>query len=129
MRRAAVVALLTLVPEFLVPGCGGGSVVAPPAAPPASELRVGLLDYRFQLSAATLRPGPVTVVATNAGSTAHDVVFSERGTELGGSAVLAPGQQQTFAIRVAPGGPVELECTLPGHAAAGMHATVRVAAR
>jgi plastocyanin len=128
MRRAAVVALL-LVPGFLVSGCGGGSVVAPPSAPPASDLRVGLLDYRFQLSADTLRPGSVTVVATNAGSTAHDVVFRERGTELGGSAVLAPGQQQTFAIRVAPGGPVELECTLPGHAAAGMHATVRVAAR
>lgn len=120
MRRLLATALLLLA------GCGGGSVVPPPSGPPETELRVGLLDYRFQLSAAALRPGEVTVVATDAGSSEHDVVFSEDGTEIGRSRILAPGEQQTFVIRVAPGGPVHLECTLPGHAAAGMRATVDV---
>jgi plastocyanin len=122
MRRAAVVLLL-----FGLTGCGGGSVVAPPPGPPATELRVGMIDYRFQLSAATLRPGAVTVVATNAGSSEHDVVLTEGGAQLGRSDVLAPGGQQTFTVEVAAGGPVRLECSLPGHDAAGMHAEVTVA--
>jgi plastocyanin len=125
-RGAAAVALALLVPPVLA-GCAGGSVVAPPAGPPATELRIGLLDYRFQLSAATLAPGSVTVVATNAGGTAHDAVFAQGGHTLGGSRVLAPGESQTFSITVAAGSPVHVECTLPGHDAAGMHATLSVA--
>lgn len=122
MRRLLAGSLL-----LLLAGCGGGSVVAPKAGPPAAELRVGLIEYRLQLSAGTLRPGKVTVVATDAGSSQHDVVLSQGGKVLGGSRVLNPGQQQTFTVDVAPGQPVHLECTLPGHDAAGMHATVQVA--
>jgi uncharacterized cupredoxin-like copper-binding protein len=124
MRRAA--ALLVLLG---VAGCGGGSVVTPPAGPPATELRVGMIDYRFQLSAATLTPGTVTVVATNAGSTEHDVVLTEGDTEIGHSDVLAPGGQQTFSVRVTPGLPVHLSCSVAGHDAVGMHAEVAVATR
>jgi plastocyanin len=123
MRRAAAVLLL-----LGLAGCGGGSVVAPPSGPPATELRIGMIDYRFQLSAATLAPGTVTVVATNAGSSEHDVVLSEGGTEIGHSDVLPPGSQQTFTVQVSAGGPVHLECSVPGHDAAGMHAQVAVAA-
>ena len=123
MRRAAA-----LLPLLLLAGCGGGSVVAPPPGPPVSELRIGMIDYRFQLSAGTLQPGRVTVVATNAGSSEHDVVLTEDGTEIGRSDVLAPGDQQTFTVDVGADGPVHLECTEPGHDAAGMHAEVAVAA-
>jgi plastocyanin len=122
MRRAAAVLL-----PLLLTGCGGGSVVAPPSGPPATELRVGMLDYRFQLSAGTLAPGSVTVVATNAGSSEHDVVLTEGGTEIGRSAVLPPGGQQTFSVQATAGGPVHLECSLPGHDVAGMHADLPVA--
>jgi plastocyanin len=121
MRRAAVLLLVVLT------GCSGGSVVAPPSGPPATELRLGMIDYRFQLSAATLQPGTVLVVATNAGSSEHDVVLTEDGTEIGRSAVLPPGGQQTFSVQVTVGGPVHLECSVPGHDAAGMHADVAVA--
>ena len=123
MRRAVAVLLL-----LALPGCGGGSVVAPPSGPPATELRIGMIDYRFQLSAATLQPGVVTVVATNAGSSEHDVVLTEGGTQLGRSDVLPPGGQQTFSVQVSAGGPVRLVCSVPGHDAAGMHAQVAVAA-
>jgi plastocyanin len=126
-RRTAAGVLAVLVTSVLA-GCAGGSVVAPPTGPPATELRIGLLDYRFQLSAATLAPGSVTVVATNAGGTAHDAVFAQGGHRLGGSRVLAPGETETFSITVAAGSPVHLECSLPGHDAAGMHATLAVAA-
>jgi len=86
-----------------------------------------MLDYRFQLSAGTLAPGSVTVVATNAGSSEHDVVLTEGGTEIGRSAVLPPGGQQTFSVQATAGGPVHLECSLPGHDVAGMHADLSVA--
>jgi uncharacterized cupredoxin-like copper-binding protein len=122
--RWAVALLLLLA----VGGCAGGSVVAPPPGPPATELRIGMLDYRFQLSAATLAAGSVTVVATNAGSTEHDVVLEEGGEQIGRSDVLAPGAHQTFRVQVRAGGRVHLECTMPGHDAAGMHADVAVAA-
>jgi plastocyanin len=122
MRRAVVVLLL-----LGLPGCSGGSVVAPPSGPPATELRIGMIDYRFQLSSAAVRPGTVTVVATNAGSSEHDVVLTEGGAQIGRSDVLPPGGQQTFEVKVAPGGPVHLVCSVPGHDAAGMHAEVAVA--
>jgi len=120
LRTAAGVLLLLLA------GCGGGSVVAPPSGSPVTELRIGMIDYRFQLSAAAVQPGALTVVATNTGSSEHDVVLTEDGTEIGRSDVLPPGGRQTFQVQVAAGGPVHLECSLPGHDAAGMHADVAV---
>jgi plastocyanin len=122
MRRALVLLVL-----LGLAGCGGGSVVAPSPGPPATELRIGMFEYRFQLSAAQVRSGTVTVVATNAGSSEHDVVLSEDGAQIGRSDVLPPGGQQTFPVQVVPGGPVHLECSLPGHDVAGMHAEVEVA--
>jgi azurin len=89
-------------------------------------LRIGLLDHRCQLSAAAPRPGTVTVVATDAGSAAHDAVLNRDGRRIGGSRVLAPGESRTFPITVAAGSPVHVTCTLPGHDAAGMHATLTV---
>lgn len=123
--RGLVLGLLTV----LLAGCGGGSVVPAASTAPVSELRVGLMEYRFQLSAATLRPGPVTVVVTDVGSAEHDVALSQNGKHVGGSAVLAPGQEQTFQVQVAPSASVHLECTLPGHDAAGMHASLAVSRR
>lgn len=119
--------LLALVVSLAVAGCGGGSVVPPPAGPPASALKVGMVDYAFQLSAGTLRPGTVTVTATNAGSSEHDVVLSQGGREIGRSKVLPPGGKESFAVHVAPGTTVDLVCSVAGHAAMGMRASVAVA--
>jgi plastocyanin len=124
MRRLLAGLLLVLLT-----GCAGGSVVPAASTAPVSQLRIGLMEYRFQLSAATLRPGPVTVVVTNVGSAEHDVALAQGGKEIGRSAVLAPGQKQTFQVQVAPSDPVHLECTLPGHDAAGMHASLAVSRR
>lgn len=119
---------LALVSLVLASACGDGAAPsAAPSGPPVSELRVGLLEYRLQLSSGRLRAGPVTVVATNAGSTGHDVVLTQDGERLGGTQVLSPGRKQTVTVTVRPGAPVELECTVAGHAEAGMRTTMVVA--
>ena len=129
MSRAALAAVLTAaLTAVLAAGCGAGAPAAPvPAGPPVSELRIGLQEYRFQLSAGTLRPGPVEVVVTNAGSTAHDVRLLQGKQQLAASDVLQPGGRQTLQLDVAAGAPVLLDCTLGGHAEAGMTASLAVA--
>lgn len=121
MRRAAALLL-----PLAALGCGAGPAPTP-SGPPTSELRVGLQDFRLQLSAGALRAGPVTVVATNVGSAPHDVVLVQDGQRVGGTQVLSPGGRETVQVQVRAGAPVELECTVAGHAEAGMRTTVTVA--
>ena len=124
-------AVLALVGVLALAGCGsgsgGGSSAPVPSGPPVSELRIGLLEYRLALSAGTLQPGPVTVTITNAGSTGHDVRLRQGDEVLGASDVLSPGGKQVLELDVAPGEPVALDCTVGGHAEAGMHTTLAVA--
>lgn len=112
---------------FLLSACGASDPAPAPAGPPVSELRIGMQEYALQLSAGELAPGPVTVVVTNAGGAAHDVVLSQDDDEIGRTDVLSPGERQTVEVEVSPGTPVHLVCTLTGHSAAGMHASLDVA--
>lgn len=116
-----------LLAAALLAGCSAGTSVAPPDAPPTRELRVGLLEYRFALSAGAVRPGPVAVMVTNAGSTAHDVRFFQDERQLAAVPVLAPGGREQLRFDVRPGGFVRLDCSVGGHAEAGMVARLAVA--
>lgn len=120
---AALAAVLVLA------GCGSAaqSSAPVPSGPPTSELRVGLLDYRLALSGGTLLPGTVSVTATNAGSTGHDLRLRQGDRVLAATAVLPPGGGETLRVDVQPGEPVRLDCTVGGHAEAGMHAMLTVA--
>ena len=121
-------AALPLSVILVLTGCGSGAETSAPAptGPPVSELRIGLLEYRLALSADALQPGTVTATITNAGSTGHDVRFRQGGKVLGASEVLSPGGTQTLSLELAPGVPVELDCTVGGHAEAGMRTTLAV---
>ncbi|SEK68641.1 hypothetical protein SAMN04515665_104111 [Blastococcus sp. DSM 46786] len=127
MRRTAAAVLPLLTAPALLTGCGAGGAAPVPDGPPVDELRIGMQEYRYQLSAGTLLPGAVDVVVTNAGSSTHDVVLVQGGTTLWASDLLGPGERQTIEVEVAPGEPVLLECTVGGHSAAGMHTTLDVA--
>lgn len=123
MTARRVGALLAAV---LVAGCSAGTAAAPvPSGPPVSDLRVGLLEYEFALSAGSVRPGPVTVAVTNAGSTGHDVRFYQGEDEIGIVRELAPGEREQVRLDVRSGDPLRLDCTVRGHLQAGM--TVRLA--
>lgn len=124
-RNIPLVALLTAT--GLLAGCGGGEPAGPPDGPPVRELRIGLTEYDLTLSAGAVLAGPVTLTVTNAGSARHDVHLQRLGESIGTSRVLRPGESQTLTVQVPPGGPIELECTLPGHIEAGMATELDVA--
>ncbi len=124
MRRTGAGALLAVA----LAGCSAGpAAVAPPDGPPVSQLRIGLSEYRLQLSAGTLAPGQVEVTVTNAGSAAHDVRLRQDGRVLGATAVLSPGAREVLRLQVSAGRPIALDCTVPGHTEAGMTASLAVA--
>ena len=115
-----------MLAAVLLTGCSAGTSAAPaPSGPPVSDLRVGLLEYEFALSAGAVRPGPVTVTVTNAGSTGHDVRFYQAEDEIGIVRELSPGEREQLRLEVRAGDPLRLDCTVRGHLAAGM--TVRLA--
>ena len=125
-RRSAAALLAACV----LAGCGSGarSSAPVPTGPPTSDLRVGLLEYRLALSGGTLRPGTVVVTATNAGSSGHDLRLRQGNRVLANTQVLSPGGVEVVRVDVQPGEPVRLDCTVSGHAEAGMHATLTVSA-
>lgn len=101
--------------------CGSGAPEpAAPQGPPVRELRIGLSEYRLQLSAGAVLPGAITIAVTNVGSAGHDVRLVQGDRTVGATAVLAPGAREVLEVEVAPGTMISLDCTIPGHAEAGM---------
>lgn len=113
---------------LVLAGCGGPGPSPVPSGPPVSDLRVGLQEFRLQLSAGAVRPGPVTVTVTNAGSAAHDLRVRAGDRVLGQTELLQPGGRQVLTLQVAPGGTLRLDCTVAGHATQGMRARLAVRA-
>ena len=82
---------------------------------PASTINVGMFEYRFELSPATVPSGTVTFVITNRGAEPHN--FSITGVKSG--AILGPGQSETWTVGLPPR-TYEYVCDVPFHAGFGM---------
>ncbi len=103
-------------------------VPAAEAAAPLQRVYVEADEFRFTVSRAAFKPGRVLVQLRNAGEDPHDLVVrradrSGRGTVRFSETRPAALAERTLTVRR---GTYELLCTLPGHAAAGMRAKVRV---
>jgi nitrite reductase (NO-forming) len=90
-------------------------------------------EFAFQLSAKTIKHGPVTFKVTNGGSLPHD--FKICASSKGGSAnsctgkatkLISPGSSTTLSYTFKTKGTYEFLCTVPGHAAAGMKGDLKV---
>jgi uncharacterized cupredoxin-like copper-binding protein len=66
--------------------------------------------------------GKVKFVVKNNGALAHNFVI----TGVGGSKVLAKGQSQTVTLEIPDKGSYHFECTITGHAEAGMKGNLKV---
>lgn len=104
---------------------GAGSAVADAAVQAhaaGASVTVSAVEFKFKMSATSeSKPGPVTFKITNNGKLPHD--FKIDGKE---SKMLQPGQSTSLAVTLKKGSYPYL-CTVPGHAAAGMKGTFKVA--
>jgi plastocyanin len=112
-------------------------VVAPPVvadpdpdpapAPAAARLQATAREFTLQLSRPSLVAGPVVLELVNRGEDPHDLHVRPAA---GGADVLAIGRTDASGVADATGtlaaGTYTLYCSLPGHEAAGMHATLTV---
>ena len=78
-------------------------------------------EFRFTLSTKTVKHGAVSFKVTNSGALPHDFSINGKKTKL-----LSPGQSQTLAVSFAKAGKSPFQCTVTGHAAAGMKGTLTV---
>jgi nitrite reductase (NO-forming) len=91
-------------------------------------------DFKFTLSTSTVKRGIIVFKVTNKGSLPHDFkVCTVRNKPLVNSCpgtatrLISPGQSDTLRIAILLKGSYEYLCTVPGHAAAGMKGTFKVA--
>lgn len=77
-------------------------------------------EFHFTLSKKSTPKGSVTFKITNKGKLSHD--FKIAGKR---SPMVKPGRTATLKVTLKPG-KIKYECTVPGHAAAGMKGTLTV---
>jgi uncharacterized cupredoxin-like copper-binding protein len=82
---------------------------------PSTTVTVGMFEYRFDISPATIPAGNVTFVITNNGTEPHN--FDIAGIKAG--AVLAPGQTETWTVGLAARNYIVV-CDVPFHIDRGM---------
>ncbi|ANH39252.1 hypothetical protein I601_2836 [Nocardioides dokdonensis FR1436] len=120
-RRRLVASSAAAALAVVVGACTPSESAISSAGPPASEARIGLVEWGFTSSAEALVAGPVVLEVTNAGSTPHDMQVLVGDQVLAATAVLKPGESQTLrADLTGAQGAALLLCTLPGHRSQGM---------
>jgi uncharacterized cupredoxin-like copper-binding protein len=78
-------------------------------------------EFRFTLSTKTVKHGTVTFKVTSGGALPHDFSINGKKTKL-----LSQGQSQNLVVTFAKAGKFPYQCTVTGHAAAGMKGTLTV---
>jgi uncharacterized cupredoxin-like copper-binding protein len=119
---AAALAVFLLV--TIVLAYGGGAQPAPAAAAQDTEpINVSLAEFSITPDALTATAGaPLAFAISNDGQAEHDFTV-DQGPQ---SETLAPGDTTTLESEGLEAGTYRVFCSLPGHADAGMEATLEV---
>lgn len=92
-----------------------------PAVPGAREVTVVADEFRFSPSRIKIPGGePVNITLVNEGDSPHDLTISSLDFQL----VAGPGSRSAGSMTLEHGDEVSFECTVPGHAQAGMTGVV-----
>lgn len=101
----------------------GRSLAADGPIAGAMEVRVQALNFRFEPSEIHLPAGrDVNVTLANTTGVVHDLTVPALGIQV----VAAPGTTRTIGLSSLPAGRYVAYCGVPGHAEAGMRATLVV---
>ena len=101
----------------------GGGGFKPPAGPPVATLEVDAMpSLSFQATQFSLPPGVIQVNYNDLGGT-HTLLFTD--PKLSGFELKVPQGPKTGKVQLNPG-TYTIYCSIPGHRAAGMQATVNV---
>ena len=87
----------------------------------ASTDQVKMLDFKFVLSAKTVKRGLVVFKLKNAGEATHNIKIRGKTSKL-----LNPGQAGQLAVTFLKPGRYPYVCTVPGHALLGMKGVLTV---
>jgi uncharacterized cupredoxin-like copper-binding protein len=113
MRRAALLAFLLAL------------LAADTAAAAPARLLVEGREFNLTLSRAKLKPGNAIVQLANRGQDPHDLAIARVGGGRHRIGKVLPGELGQWEGRLRPGR-YKLFCTIEGHRALGMRATLRV---
>jgi len=116
---------LVLIALPFVLAIGAASVaLAARSAPAAAKVSVTEREYRITV-AKTLKAGTTSLVVSNRGKLTHALDISGPGVAKKTTGMIAPGKSKTLTVTL-KNGTYKLWCPVPGHAALGMKATVKV---
>ena len=104
-----------------------GLLAALALALPSTSVGLGMREYRFSVYRSSVHAGTVAFNMTNFGEDAHNLRIERldgAGTPL--SVPLAESRELQSASGTLTAGRYKVYCALPGHDAAGMHATLDV---
>ncbi len=131
MYRRISLALVTLVAALAFAACGGGGSSSSNAkCPPKTDTRAAVngaitvcaSEFSFGVKTITAPAGPLAVTVINNGSIGHTFTIEGQNLNL---VVSSHGDSKTGTVTL-PKGTYTFECTVPGHAAAGMKGTLVV---
>ena len=87
----------------------------------ASAVSVKASEFKYVLSKKSVGKGSVTFSIKNTGHVNHDLKINGKKSKL-----LKPGKSTTLTVKFTKAGKYKFQCTVPGHAAAGMKGTLTV---
>jgi plastocyanin len=116
--------MLVVIAVLALGACGssgGGNKAGPTKTATGGKITVGAVDVRFDVKVIDATAGPLTVTLVNHGAEEH--TFEIKGTSL---LIKASGGKSATGTVTLTKGTYDFQCTIPGHAQAGMKGTVVV---
>jgi plastocyanin len=115
--------MLVVIAVLALGACGssGGNKAGVTKTATGGKITVGAFDVRFDVKVIDATAGPLTVTLVNHGAEEH--TFEIKGTSL---LIKASGGKSTTGTVTLTKGTYDFQCTIPGHAQAGMKGTVVV---
>ena len=130
MSRRILFAALAVLAALAFGACGSSGSKANANCPAHVDTRAAVngaitvcaYEFGFGVKTITAPAGPLTVTVINTGSTGHTFTILDQNLNL---VVSSHNDQKSGTVTLKPG-TYTFECTVPGHAQAGMKGTLQI---